>query len=210
VSRLFGIELVHNFREPYLSGEPSEFWRRWHISLSTWLRDYLYIPLGGNRGSEAATYRNLMITMLLGGLWHGASWTFVVWGGLHGCYLVVYRLLRITEPASGGRAVLRAVLFFQLVCLAWVFFRADTFSSALDVLGGIVTWQSGPWTPDAWIVPVVLVLSFGMDLALRRVGYDRVLERRPPVWQGAIIGCLLVGVLVASGRPSEPFIYFQF
>lgn len=210
VSRLFGIELVHNFREPYLSGDPATFWRRWHISLSTWLRDYLYIPLGGNRGSTAVTYRNLMITMLLGGLWHGASWTFVVWGGLHGCYLVAYRVLGVGSAAAGARALLRMVVFFQLTCVAWVFFRADSFSSALDVLGGIVSLQAGAWVSDAWIVPVLLVLSFAMDLSLRRVGYDRELERRTPVLQGAILGCLLLGVLVASGQPSEPFIYFQF
>ena len=91
-SRLLGFELVENFREPYLSRSITEFWRRWHISLSQWLRDYLYIPLGGNRGSRFATARNLMITMLLGGLWHGAAWTFVVWGGLHGFYLLIERL----------------------------------------------------------------------------------------------------------------------
>jgi D-alanyl-lipoteichoic acid acyltransferase DltB (MBOAT superfamily) len=210
VSRLFGIELVHNFREPYLSGDPAAFWRRWHISLSTWLRDYLYIPLGGNRGSAAATYRNLMITMLLGGLWHGASWTFVVWGGLHGCYLVAYRVLGVGSTAAGPRAVVRTVVFFQWVCVAWVFFRAESFATALDVLGGIVSLQAGEWLREAWIVPVLLVASFAMDLALRRVGYDRALDRRTPVLQGAIVGCLLVGVLVASGQPSEPFIYFQF
>lgn len=210
VSRLFGIELVHNFREPYLSGDPSTFWRRWHISLSTFLRDYLYIPLGGNHGSKLATYRNLMVTMLLGGLWHGASWNFVVWGGLHGLYLITYRQLGIGETSGGVRAVVRSVVFFQLVCVAWVFFRAESFGSALDVLGGIASLQAGEWLSAAWIVPVLVAGSFAMDLSLRRVGYDRVLERRTPVFQGAIIGWLLVGVLVASGQPSEPFIYFQF
>ena len=122
-SRLLGIELMVNFNQPYLSRNITNFWRTWHISLSTWLRDYLYIPLGGNRNGKLMTYRNLMITMLLGGLWHGAGWTFVVWGGLHGVYLAVHRQLRDKSPKDATdsftlRDVIPALVTFSLVCLA--------------------------------------------------------------------------------------------
>lgn len=128
VARLFGVDLMRNFATPYFSTNPSEFWTRWHISLSTWLRDYLYIPLGGNQHGRLMTMRNLMITMLLGGLWHGAGAFFILWGFYHGVLLVLYRLLPIDEVLirAFGRAgkVLSIVLFFHLVCLGWIFFRA--------------------------------------------------------------------------------------
>jgi D-alanyl-lipoteichoic acid acyltransferase DltB (MBOAT superfamily) len=126
---LLGFELPLNFREPYLSRSPSEFWRRWHITLSAWLRDYLYIPLGGNRASRLLTHRNLLLTMLLGGLWHGASWTFVAWGGLHGLLLVGERL--VWRERMSAETPLRAAdgwrifVFFHVTCLLWLFFRAE-------------------------------------------------------------------------------------
>ncbi|MEA2235525.1 MAG: alginate O-acetyltransferase complex protein AlgI [Thermoanaerobaculia bacterium] len=142
LARFFGFDFGINFDRPYFSRSFSEFWTRWHISLSSWLRDYLYIPLGGNRGSTFAVYRNLMLTMLLGGLWHGANWTFVAWGGLHGFYLMMQRLLgpryerlrsllRIPSILSDAFLV---VLVFHLTCLSWVFFRAPTFGHAWQVL----------------------------------------------------------------------------
>jgi len=146
ISRLFGIELVVNFKQPYLSRNITEFWRRWHISLSDWLRDYLYIPLGGNRGGLMSTLRNLMVTMLLGGLWHGASWNFVMWGGLHGAFLVAHRLARggrTSESSLRWREIPAILLTFGVVHVAWVFFRADTFSDAFDVLGRIFTFAGG-------------------------------------------------------------------
>jgi D-alanyl-lipoteichoic acid acyltransferase DltB (MBOAT superfamily) len=128
VARLFGVDLMRNFLTPYLSTNPSEFWSRWHISLSTWLRDYLYIPLGGNRGNSFSTVRNLMLTMLLGGLWHGAGIFFIVWGLYHGALLVLYRLVPIDIYLIRwfGRfgKFISVVLFFHLVCLGWIFFRA--------------------------------------------------------------------------------------
>jgi alginate O-acetyltransferase complex protein AlgI len=142
VARMLGFDFSMNFRTPYFSRNFSEFWRRWHISLSRWLRDYLYISLGGNRQGTAKTYRNLILTMLLGGLWHGASWTFVVWGALHGFYLVVHRLggeyfrmithtLRVRGIAYSG--VCMAITFF-FTCLAWIFFRAQTCDDAFTVI----------------------------------------------------------------------------
>jgi alginate O-acetyltransferase complex protein AlgI len=160
VSKMLGIELMLNFRRPYFAGNPQQFWQRWHISLSQWLRDYLYIPLGGNRGGPAKTNRNLMLTMLLGGLWHGASWMFVIWGAIHGALLVVHRLWqqRIGQSALAGlvfaprsrpapgalparlrrlAAPLLGVLFFHAVCFAWIFFRARSMGEVGNVLTGL-------------------------------------------------------------------------
>src|SRR5205807_3018157 len=136
-AQLLGFHFMVNFRQPYLAESLQDFWRRWHTSLSTWLRDYLYIPLGGNRLGNLRTYINLMLTMLLGGLWHGANWTFVVWGGLHGAALAVGRARERARERrgevgtpSGTRRVLSTVLTFHFVCFAWIFFRADSFAGA--------------------------------------------------------------------------------
>jgi len=143
VARLFGVDLMRNFLTPYFSTNPSEFWTRWHISLSTWLRDYLYIPLGGNKHGQLMTLRNLMITMLLGGLWHGAGAFFIVWGAFHGALLVFYRLMPIDEYLIRrmGRfgKLLAIVLFFHLVCIGWIFFRAtpDQFWPIVHSIGAL-------------------------------------------------------------------------
>src|SRR4029079_9199246 len=123
-----GYELTPNFNFPYFAANIADFWRRWHISLSTWLRDYLYIPLGGNRGSKWFTWRNLMLTMLLGGLWHGASWNFVIWGGLHGIALAATRMWQRArgDAKRGVGDVVSIVLTFHYVCFAWIFFRAPS------------------------------------------------------------------------------------
>jgi len=146
-AKLLGYDLGVNFNRPYLATSFSEFWGRWHISLSSWLRDYLYIPLGGNRGGAWQTNRNLMLTMLLGGLWHGASWTFVVWGGLHGAYLVGQRLLspglaslvRVLRVPSWLASLVGALVVFHLTAVAWIFFRSPTFTVAWEVIRGITT-----------------------------------------------------------------------
>ena len=136
-ARLLGIELPENFNQPYLSRNITDFWRTWHVSLSSWLRDYLYIPLGGNRGTAATTARNIMITMLLGGLWHGAAWTFVVWGALHGMFLIAHRPVRDLTPKEPTgpfrrKDILPALGTFHMVCLGWIFFRAESFGQAFD------------------------------------------------------------------------------
>lgn len=143
IGLLMGFELPLNFKEPYLSRNPVEFWRRWHITLSTWLRDYLYIPLGGNRRGARRTYLNLMLTMLLGGLWHGAGWNFVIWGGFHGLLLALHRLWR-HEPAVVDERVRwkdlpRMVLVFHAVCFLWIFFRAATFGDAVAIIGKLLS-----------------------------------------------------------------------
>jgi len=213
-SRLMGIELMRNFEGPYLSRSITEFWRRWHISLSQWLRDYLYIPLGGNQGGTAATYRNLMITMLLGGLWHGANWVFVIWGGLHGVYLVAERLWRRPVDAAEPlrwRQVPAVIVTFQLVCFAWIFFRSPDLGTATEMIEGILTLRPGEVRLDT----VVLVLFFAaivvtIDLAQRLTGSHVPWMRWRPLTAGVAAGSAASLVVLASGATQVPFIYFQF
>ena len=215
VSRLLGIELVVNFTEPYLSRNITEFWRRWHISLSDWLRDYLYIPLGGNRHGVARTYRNLMITMLLGGLWHGASWNFVVWGGLHGGFLVVHRLLRggsVPEHEPRLRDLPSIALTALSVLGAWVFFRAPDLATAGTILAGIARWKSG-WVEPSDVATVALfaVATLSLDLAQRRgLQLPHADHWAMPVMRGMAVGSVLVVLVLFSGGTPVPFIYFQF
>ncbi len=170
-AQLLGFHFMVNFRQPYLASSLQDFWRRWHISLSTWLRDYLYIPLGGNRHGSLQTYRNLMLTMLLGGLWHGANWTFVIWGGIHGIGLSAERLTGIEsgETAEGIRLWGRRLAVFTLVCLAWIFFRAQSVSAAFQLIGDLARWT---WSPEIGVgmavVAVIAALCLCMDLRLER------------------------------------------
>ncbi len=210
---LLGYELGPNFNFPYLASSLTEFWRRWHISLSSWLRDYLYIPLGGNRGSRLFTYRNLMLTMLLGGLWHGAAWTFVVWGGLHGAVLVVHRewKRRVQLPSWGvaGRLI-GTVATFYFVCFAWIFFRAQSFGDAATLVKGYLLLQdNGPKTLDP-----ALLAAFGalaIVHALYRRGWPQRLVSGLPGWAFAT-GYGAAAALALSFVPlrAAPFIYFQF
>lgn len=206
-ARLFGIELMENFRAPYASHGFSEFWRRWHISLSTWLRDYLYIPLGGSRGSRMSTARNLMITMLLGGLWHGAGWGFVVWGGLHGLYLLLERIVLWTR---GVRLRLPAWVVFVVVSLTWIPFRARTFATAIDVLAGLADPLGGSQLTFA---PITVALLGLVTVALDRSDMEGRLDpltRTPALVRGLGYGLACVMVLMFWPEASPPFIYFQF
>jgi alginate O-acetyltransferase complex protein AlgI len=215
-SRLLGIELMINFDQPYLSRNVTNFWRTWHISLSSWLRDYLYIPLGGNRKGASVTYRNLIVTMLLGGLWHGAGWTFVAWGGLHGLYVAAHRRFRTTAQKGATdplepRDIVPAFLTFQLVCLAWIFFRAETFGHAFDVLTGILTLRPG--APDLAALALLVIggsIVLRIDLLQRNAGSHTVAVGWKPVARGATYALLLLGIVVFSGPQRIPFIYFQF
>ncbi len=214
-SRLLGIELIENFRQPYLSRNITEFWRNWHISLSTWLRDYLYIPLGGNRRGRLLTYRNLMLTMLLGGLWHGAAFTFVVWGGLHGAFLVGHRLMaerrrhEERESINWREDALRIVATFHLVCLAWIVFRADSLTEAWSYVTGILTLRPGPLPASALAVLGPMLLVFLIDVAQRAHRDDVWFRTWQPVPQGVVLGMFALGIIVFSGD-VVPFIYFQF
>ena len=214
-SRLMGIELLNNFQQPYLSRDISEFWRTWHMSLSSWLRDYLYIPLGGNRKGKLTTLRNLMITMLLGGLWHGAAWTFVVWGGLHGAFLSIHRLVSdraaVAERPIRWRDAFAIFATFNLVSLAWIFFRAENFTQAFIYVRGIFTWQSGTSELEliALFLPLVLVVLL-IDLAQRNLRDETAPLRLPTIAYGAVVGFAMACLIVFWGGSSEPFIYFQF
>ncbi|MGH2755940.1 MAG: MBOAT family O-acyltransferase [Actinomycetota bacterium] len=216
VSRLFGIELTLNFEQPYLSRNITEFWRTWHISLSTWLHDYLYVPLGGNQRGKLATYRNLMITMLLGGLWHGASWTFVIWGGIHGGLLAIHRALGGYAPRGRldplrWKDITKILFTFALVCLAWVFFRAVDLTSALDYLAGLFSFRSGGVSLDDLIVVGVSALFiFIFDISQRLTRDQEVVLRWAPPLRGAAYALLFIWIVLWSGGESQPFIYFQF
>ncbi|HRI64608.1 MAG TPA: MBOAT family protein [Polyangium sp.] len=213
---LLGVRFPPNFNAPYIATNLADFWRRWHISLSTWLRDYLYIPLGGNRGSSLLTYRNLMLTMVLGGLWHGASWTFVFWGFLHGAGLAVTRAV---ERRGGGQAEKRPLfpqpvgvfLTFHYVCLAWIFFRAPTFESALRVLRQIATLTTfHPNLPP--IIASLLVFAM-ITHFLPRPMYEAAKARftsMPAPLQGVVLFLVAIVLHEAAGVNAVPFVYFQF
>ncbi len=207
---IMGFRLSPNFRQPYFAASFREFWQRWHISLSTWLRDYLYISLGGNRRGRWITYRNLLITMGLGGLWHGAAWTFVTWGLLHGLYLTLERAFvgRRPVPRGFGRRLLSRFLVFHLICLAWIFFRAESFGQAFHMLGGLA--RPGLGSPMAVLTIIVLAgCTFLLDGWRERTKEPSPVTRFGPLGLGAAWAALIVGLVVFTGE-SQTFIYFQF
>ena len=213
LGKCMGFDIMVNFNLPYFSTNPSEFWQRWHISLSTWLRDYLYIPLGGNRKGTVLTFRNLALTMFLGGLWHGAAWTFVLWGIYHGILLIAYRLAQpFTEKLSLPRFV-RALFFFHLVCLGWLLFRAESLTQVFQMLEGLVfhfnpetlSWQSD-LAALAFFTGILLVLE-GAQYA--RKNLNLILTWRPLPRLAFYI--LLVHLMAVFSAPeTKQFIYFQF
>jgi D-alanyl-lipoteichoic acid acyltransferase DltB (MBOAT superfamily) len=213
-AQLLGFHFMVNFRQPYFAQTLQDFWRRWHISLSTWLREYLYIPLGGNRHGSLQTYRNLMLTMLLGGLWHGASWTFVVWGGIHGGGLAAERLIAPREAqANPGIAGvwLRRIFIFHLVCLAWIFFRATTVAAAWDMLASLRIWYWGPECPTALRFLTFFILPlFALDLWLEKTGDEYLFESRSVNLRVAAGFAIMMLVTFFSANQPNAFIYFQF
>ena len=208
VAKLFGVDLMVNFRFPYSARGFSEFWRRWHISLSTWLRDYLYIPLGGNQRGRARTYANLMITMLLGGLWHGAGWGFIVWGGLHGLYLVTERLVQGLRGSD--RPFMPAPVVFLIVTLTWIPFRAPSISEAWSVFTGLFGPLDGrQFVAAPIVVGIMAMMSRAIDQADDR-GFVDPVGSMPALAKGAYYGVAIVAAVVFSSRAALPFIYFQF
>jgi hypothetical protein len=214
LAALLGYRFPPNFNQPYRAASLQEFWRRWHISLSSWLRDYLYKPLGGSRGGRWLTGRNLMVTMLLGGVWHGAAWKFVAWGAIHGLGLVIERALQRVpgQWASGrlGRGV-ATVVVFHFVCLAWVFFRADSFDTVMVYLGTAA--RLGPGVVQASPFTVGLIL-LGMGMQFVPAGAGQAVAARLvgwPVWALALVAGVAVVAVDAMGPDGvAPFIYFQF
>jgi alginate O-acetyltransferase complex protein AlgI len=205
---MFGLRIPINFNSPYKALDPSDFWRRWHISLSSCLRDYLYIPLGGNREGQWKTYRNLMITMLLGGLWHGANWTFVVWGGYHGALLSAYR--RWGETWNRLPVLARQVAMFVAVVVGWVFFRSTDFEMAGVLLRKMFIYTDG--TPAAAGLPMILFLVFSGWWAMAGPNAIDLHRRWPPRPRRALELAAAFGACLAImlGNGSSPFLYFQF
>jgi alginate O-acetyltransferase complex protein AlgI len=231
-ARVMGFNLMENFRRPYFAQSPSEFWGRWHISLSTWFRDYLYIPLGGNRVSIPRWYLNLMIVFLVSGLWHGAAWTFVIWGGLHGLYIVgdvatknlrgklAQRLGLDQWPIT--QAVLSGFITFNLVCLAWVFFRANSMADAFLLLNNLAPLTNfadlnAPWATVVSNPAQEMALSLGLILLLELVHlvqeqhwHAPILWQRPFWFRWAAYLGLALAIMNLGITEEVPFIYAQF
>ena len=212
---LLGFRFPQNFDAPYCSLSIREFWQRWHISLSSWLRDYLYIPLGGSRRGRFFTYRNLAITMILGGLWHGASWTFVAWGAVHGSALIIERFAaRHWKPLGlppGLVVVLRWTSTFHIVCVSWVFFRADSLSRAFDLFGQLIGGgQAAPLVTLGLVVLITLCIAiqFVPDETMAKIRFE--FAKANPVAQIALMAIALTAIDAFGPEGVAPFIYFQF
>ncbi len=238
LSRMLGIKLPLNFDAPYKSASIIEFWRRWHITLSNFLRDYLYVPLGGNRRGGARRYGNLLLTMLLGGLWHGANWTFVAWGGLHGTYLLINHGWRTVAPPMPDRAnpwwvlgkIGGSAMTFLAVAIAWVFFRATTFAGAANMLSAMTHFQPIRCSADCfaevygdiaipWTSPGYLCAFFASGFALvwlfptSQAMTERLLKvRLESAWicSGALLACIALLAIINTSHHTSEFIYFNF
>jgi D-alanyl-lipoteichoic acid acyltransferase DltB (MBOAT superfamily) len=224
-AKILGYDICLNFRMPYFSKNPSEFWQRWHISLSSWLRDYLYIPLGGNKKGPRRTLLNLMLTMLLGGLWHGAGWTFILWGFYHGVLLILYRVVgkAISLVKFGGLMtlklwdLLRALLMFHLACFGWILFRSESLSQTVNTILAlsndfIWTYRASTWS---WQLTVLVAPLLILDILEERIG-QRKNQTCPAIFRISLLPrtcayATLILMLVALGNfGGQPFIYFQF
>ena len=220
---LLGFDIMLNFNAPYFAQSLQEFWQRWHISLSTFIRDYLYFPLGGSKLSERKTYRNLIIAFLLAGLWHGANWTFIFWGLMHGVYRAAERFVEtriLKHPISSSSRgsglweryclpFLKRFWLFHFVCLTWFFFRAESFQDAWTMLGQLAHWTK-PLAPPMIIAIMVIgfLTQFGDGQRMRKIwdGFTRL----NPVWQGLLAAVILTVILALGPEGVAPFIYFQF
>jgi alginate O-acetyltransferase complex protein AlgI len=219
---LLGFRFPQNFDSPYTAQSVQDFWRRWHMTLSRWLRDYLYVPLGGNRRGSRRTYVNLMLTMLLGGLWHGAAWTFVVWGAIHGLYLCVEHSRRSRRERQGlpeppdtmRRRWMQRFVTFNLVCFAWVFFRSESLENAFEMLGRLV--DPSYWFDASPLITVGVLLAIAVGLAeqyIPRTAWSRAMTRfsyLAPVLQGVVLGLMLLVTNTMGPSGVAPFIYFRF
>jgi alginate O-acetyltransferase complex protein AlgI len=223
-ARVMGIDLMENFNRPYLAASFADFWRRWHISLSTWFRDYLYIPLGGNRAGHGRRALNLLAVFAVSGLWHGANWTFLIWGLLHGVFLITELAITRGKPAAPGlwRALLRGFLVFNVTCLAWVFFRATDLASARLILTRIVTafTETGSASlpgPDAvtfWCSLGLALVLFAVEAIGRQRSVWATLDEKPrwQRWTAYYVFAVAFAILALTGpqHSAKPFIYFQF
>ncbi len=219
---MLGFRLVLNFRNPYFAENPRDFWQRWHISLSSWLRDYLYIALGGNRGNAGFVCRNLMLTMLLGGLWHGAAWTFIVWGFYHGVLLILHRFFkdtfRLPVPVMPSAAklcrILKIVFFFHLICLSWLFFRSSSMTQVFDMLSVAVN-QLWPADISAAAANGLQLFYYALPLAVMEIwqyreGDPLVVLKAPRPVRVLVYMALFYGIIIFARDNAQSFIYFQF
>lgn len=207
VGRIMGLKLMMNFNNPYLATSLGDFWSRWHISLSTWFRDYVYIPLGGSRGEPLATYRNIFLTMVISGLWHGASWTFVIWGAIHGAaYVATRRGERSTWYAESVPRFVKQVFVFGVVCFAWIFFRAEGLGNAWTIVRKIF---AAGWSEPAFpLLALVLITAMWLHQVVYESRARRLLEWSP-VRVGSVV-LMILYLCIAPGAGDVPFIYFQF
>ncbi len=218
IARMMGFDIPLNFNLPYFSSSPSEFWHRWHISLSSWLRDYLYIPLGGNRKGPRRTQINLLLTMALGGLWHGAAWTFVFWGVYHGLLLMIYRILKpVTDwlGERGGKHLMPArrlvavTIFFHFTCLGWLIFRAESIDQIGAMLGGLINITQLTW--DGYGSLLICIAPLALMQAIQWTNDDLEPMYHWPAPIRGLVYCLMFYALVLfAGDYGKPFIYFQF
>jgi D-alanyl-lipoteichoic acid acyltransferase DltB (MBOAT superfamily) len=206
-----GIELMKNFNMPYIAQSVSEFWHRWHISLSTWFRDYVYIPLGGSHTPFLTTCRNLLIVFMISGLWHGANWKYLIWGLIHGCLLILYLLLKKSKIARGRYPLVNWLITFNVVCLAWVFFRADTVADAWYILGRIISFDNLNYTGGSLMTGSEIVFCTAIIASL--VAGERYLRdfkdfsviKRTSIAVSLVVLCYFFGIF-----NETQFIYFQF
>ncbi len=232
LGRLLGLDIVENFRSPYAAAGPSEFWRRWHISLSSWLRDYLYVPLGGNRGGWFFVRRNLMLTMLLGGLWHGAAWNFVLWGAFQGLLLIAFRpkfFRHLAERLDASRLripvmVLRRLAFFHLVCIGWALFRAQSLEDCAVIVGKLIDptgWELGTWIDmvqagghSLWVASVLgVVVAVVLWQNIAPFGSKRLIDKlwaTPAPVRFVMLALTFYACMILAPEKPPPFIYFQF
>ncbi len=216
IAKWLGINLSWNFKMPYFSRTPSEFWQRWHITLSSWLRDYLYISMGGNRDGTAKTFRNLVFTMGLGGLWHGANWTFIVWGLLHGGILVAYHAIEnaglAIKKAAGAIRILAILIFFHLVCVTWIYFRADSLTQANELF--LALFSSYQLTDfSQYIIGMLAFFCLPMLILEQRIENSGnmlyVLGLRWPI-RAAVYIYFVFMLLIFPPLTPQVFVYFQF
>lgn len=223
LGKCMGFDIMVNFKLPYFSTNPAEFWKRWHISLSTWLRDYLYIPLGGNRKGRWIAYRNLALTMLLGGLWHGASWTFVIWGAYHGLLLIVHRILKpaLEILPRSDRPLVRnlvwgaqVIYFFHLVCLGWLFFRAESLSQAITMMQALFTqfhFVAGAELKMAFLSLTGYIFLLLIVQCFQYVKNNLLVVLKMPVWLRILFYVVcFYSVKLMGAMDAREFIYFQF
>ncbi|MFN3753944.1 MBOAT family O-acyltransferase [Flavobacterium sp.] len=215
IALMLGFYLTDNFKYPYAAIGFSDLWRRWHISLSTWLRDYLYIPLGGNQKGVVRMYVALMVTMLLGGLWHGAAWTFVIWGALHGIFLVVERLLKsfVSIKITAWNGIILALATYTCVNFTWVFFRARKFETAQNMIESMLFMNGdGAKILDTFSIVKVFTLislTFICHWIMRNTSLESVAKTKSPLLLGVVWAVLFFLIAIAQGS-GEQFIYFQF